>query len=250
MTILSGSLRENARILPRGCGKRSVTSAPPDRWIGSTARTIPFRSSSRRMPWASTPPGTTTRRACFPSSWIDHSRGPAVSRTTRVYVGWVPTRSWVIVASAAEEPPLARAAQACWAMQNVHSPTRTAPRHPGRYLNFLPTRQDFIPCFPRGFATLCNTFLAWLSSKPLNSRHLHTCGVHLADMGCLCSEHPRHSSSLRWPKTRRPHARRREAFGKYPGGDLLSHPVAQAVSSALEGLTSVFGMGTGVSPPL
>ncbi len=35
----------------------------------------------------------------------------------------------------------------------------------------------------------------------------------------------------------------------YPGGDLLSHPVAQAVSSALEGLTSVFEMGTGVSPP-
>ena len=33
------------------------------------------------------------------------------------------------------------------------------------------------------------------------------------------------------------------------GGDLLSHPVAQAVSSAREGLTSVFGMGTGVSPP-
>jgi hypothetical protein len=35
-----------------------------------------------------------------------------------------------------------------------------------------------------------------------------------------------------------------------PGGDLLSHPVAQAVPSALEGLTSGFGMGPGVSPPL
>jgi hypothetical protein len=34
-----------------------------------------------------------------------------------------------------------------------------------------------------------------------------------------------------------------------PGGDLLSHAVAHAVPSALEGLTSVFGMGTGVSPP-
>ena len=34
------------------------------------------------------------------------------------------------------------------------------------------------------------------------------------------------------------------------GGDLLSHPVAQAVPSALEGLTSGFGMGPGVSPPL
>src|SRR5690606_3017300 len=35
-----------------------------------------------------------------------------------------------------------------------------------------------------------------------------------------------------------------------PGDDLLSHTVSGAVSSALEGLTSVFGMATGVSPPL
>jgi hypothetical protein len=34
------------------------------------------------------------------------------------------------------------------------------------------------------------------------------------------------------------------------GGDLLSHPVSRAVPSALEGLTSGFGMGPGVSPPL
>jgi hypothetical protein len=35
-----------------------------------------------------------------------------------------------------------------------------------------------------------------------------------------------------------------------PGDDLLSHAVARAVPWALEGLTSVFGMGTGVSPPV
>src|SRR5207253_7166232 len=35
----------------------------------------------------------------------------------------------------------------------------------------------------------------------------------------------------------------------YPGSDLLSHAVTSAVPSALEGLTSVFGMGTGVAPP-
>lgn len=34
------------------------------------------------------------------------------------------------------------------------------------------------------------------------------------------------------------------------GGDLLSHPVTEAVPSAREGLTSGFGMGPGVSPPL
>ena len=34
----------------------------------------------------------------------------------------------------------------------------------------------------------------------------------------------------------------------WAGGDVLSHPVARAVPSALRGLTAVFGMGTGVSP--
>ena len=34
-----------------------------------------------------------------------------------------------------------------------------------------------------------------------------------------------------------------------PGSVLLSHSLTAIVSSALEGLTSVFGMGTGVSPP-
>jgi hypothetical protein len=38
-------------------------------------------------------------------------------------------------------------------------------------------------------------------------------------------------------------------FNGYPGGDLLSHAVAHAVPSAQEGLTSVFGMETGVAPP-
>ena len=34
-----------------------------------------------------------------------------------------------------------------------------------------------------------------------------------------------------------------------PGDDLLSRAVTSAVPSALEGLTTVFGMGTGVAPP-
>ena len=36
---------------------------------------------------------------------------------------------------------------------------------------------------------------------------------------------------------------------KKSGSDLLSHAVSRGVPSALEGLTSVFGMGTGVTPP-
>ncbi len=37
---------------------------------------------------------------------------------------------------------------------------------------------------------------------------------------------------------------------KYPGDDLFSQEVAPRVSSALESLTSVFGMGTGGTSPL
>ena len=37
---------------------------------------------------------------------------------------------------------------------------------------------------------------------------------------------------------------------KKPGDDLLSHPGAGAVPLALAGLTSLFGMGRGVSPLL
>ena len=51
------------------------------------------------------------------------------------------------------------------------------------------------------------------------------------------------------PRERRSAAHRRR-FVKSLGGDLLSHPASQAVPSALEGLTSGFGMGPGVSPPL
>ena len=40
------------------------------------------------------------------------------------------------------------------------------------------------------------------------------------------------------------------AFHIKSGNDLLSHTVARAVPSALEGLTAEFGMGSGVTPPL
>jgi len=39
-------------------------------------------------------------------------------------------------------------------------------------------------------------------------------------------------------------------FELYPGGDLRSHTVTRAVSSAQRGLTTVFGMGTGVTPAM
>ena len=39
-------------------------------------------------------------------------------------------------------------------------------------------------------------------------------------------------------------------FKKIPGNDLLSRGVAPEVSSALKGLTTVFGMGTGGAPSL
>jgi hypothetical protein len=43
--------------------------------------------------------------------------------------------------------------------------------------------------------------------------------------------------------------RRAERLARKMGDDLLSHEVYPAVPSALAGLTSLFGMGRGVSPP-
>jgi hypothetical protein len=40
------------------------------------------------------------------------------------------------------------------------------------------------------------------------------------------------------------------AWEKNPGSDLLSHTVSRAVPSALEVLTTEFGMGSGVAPPV
>jgi hypothetical protein len=42
----------------------------------------------------------------------------------------------------------------------------------------------------------------------------------------------------------------KRAFQNNPGSDLLSHTPAHAVPSAVAGLTTVFGMGTGVTLPL
>src|SRR5262249_31131810 len=52
------------------------------------------------------------------------------------------------------------------------------------------------------------------------------------------------------PKRMRPSHSRAMASRKSSGSVLLSHRVSPAVPSALEGLTSVFGMGTGVAPPV
>ncbi len=52
---------------------------------------------------------------------------------------------------------------------------------------------------------------------------------------------------LLWQKRKRPRCFRNVAFIN-AGNDLLSHTLSRAVQSALRGLTSVFGMGTGGSP--
>src|SRR3954453_21216823 len=58
---------------------------------------------------------------------------------------------------------------------------------------------------------------------------------------------------MRWgsrAKKKRPDAYASSLCENNPGSDLLSHAVTHAVPSAVEGLTSVFGMGTGVTPLL
>jgi hypothetical protein len=57
------------------------------------------------------------------------------------------------------------------------------------------------------------------------------------------------SGSRHRPENEKRTARRRSSYKAKSGGDLLSQAVSCQVPSAREGLTSVFGMGTGVTPP-
>ena len=50
-------------------------------------------------------------------------------------------------------------------------------------------------------------------------------------------------------RTKPPRAKAQRGFVRNPGGDLLSQGASPQVPSARAGLTAVFGMGTGVSPP-
>jgi hypothetical protein len=68
-----------------------------------------------------------------------------------------------------------------------------------------------------------------------------------------CLEQTLHQFS-KWAENRRKDRTRKKSldfhrgFNRDPGNGLLSHPVTRAVPSALRGLTTVFGMGTGVTP--
>ena len=62
---------------------------------------------------------------------------------------------------------------------------------------------------------------------------------------------PQRGMTASYPHPRKHEARQGEsqrASDGEAGGGLLSHPLAGAVPSALTGLTTVFGMGTGVAP--
>ena len=86
----------------------------------------------------------------------------------------------------------------------------------------------------------------------------------LAGNGFVSCEDPEDPIGTRQDATRKKKARFRPEAGfienpgapervqgdSTPGSDLLSHTPAHAVPSAVAGLTSVFGMGTGVTLPL
>ena len=82
--------------------------------------------------------------------------------------------------------------------------------------------------------------------------HLTSCGCRSAD-GQGCFPIGRTGLSRRWLRGGiAPGCFRVGPHGgmNNPGSDLLSHAVTRPVPSAVESLTSVFGMGTGVTPLL
>ena len=86
---------------------------------------------------------------------------------------------------------------------------------------------------------------SWLSRVMWTMRNQTSGSARLCRW--LVDRHIRGPVTRTKAKTRRDHPHR---VRKTPGSDLLSHGVTPAVPSAEEGLTTVFGMGTGVSPLL
>src|SRR4029077_11114474 len=82
-----------------------------------------------------------------------------------------------------------------------------------------------------------------LGEELLNTSTIETCHL-LADETLA-----RVSPASRSTKRKRPRSFLSVAFIN-AGNDLLSHTLSRAVQSALRGLTSLFGMGTGGSPPV
>ena len=98
---------------------------------------------------------------------------------------------------------------------------------------------------------------AQISETPQGERHspLQARGFRLARRVGAHGVRPARSRKPRLPEFTQPKTKKPQgvALGLFlfnPGDDLLSHTVTDAVPSALEGLTTVFGMGTGVTPPL
>lgn len=79
----------------------------------------------------------------------------------------------------------------------------------------------------------------WPSSEPGSLRPI-------ARIGWV--EHHQLNAALSQMELKNPTSFPRWGFGINPGGVLLSHAVPRAVPSALKGLTTEFGMGSGIAP--
>ena len=136
-------------------------------------------------------------------------------------------------------------------------PSTTLPRRPGR------ARLDAAPSIPprRGQAHGRDSEIHRANGTATASPavdalrpggHEHLAGgedVEGDHPGLLRHEQPRHPASK---NDKIPSSRSSEGIQsiRNPGGDLLSQGASPQVPSARAGLTAVFGMGTGVSPPL
>src|SRR5208282_5686485 len=105
----------------------------------------------------------------------------------------------------------------------------------------LRNRLQLFPCQLSCTGNLPFDDILWHASSPPLCRSI---------LSCVCPESKKGGHNARPCKTKRPD----KILGRFvqfnPGNDRLSHAVTRAVPWALEGLTTVFGMGTGVTPPV
>ena len=92
----------------------------------------------------------------------------------------------------------------------------------------------------------------------LQHENADNCSIHVSDIGerilrSLTGTDARHQVNkicaqiLVQPAAKNKSPLKRAGFYDYAGDHLISHTISRAVPSAQRGLTSVFGMGTGVT---
>ena len=128
----------------------------------------------------------------------------------------------------------------------MRSRSRYLPKTVGFFIaGIAPTRRPYLER-----VAACQGYDDASSRRMRKRARRESCGRFGADTSRANQPAASSTGSRTQKRSPAPISKEPRGFQKRSGSDLLSHAVSRGVPSALEGLTSVFGMGTGVTPPI